>query len=137
MAKAIFVMSHPVSAEQKADIIDGFTTEVVELPDDLKKLWSQIPTTLDMKEVENHLQPILQWLEAEVYDATHDTSVNCTRHTICVAGEASSCNLIWKRWNTECCFVTAVSRRESSEVIQPDGSVVKTNVFKHLGFRVY
>ncbi len=118
--KNLFVcMSHKLTAEQR----DGWGN-IVEVSDDLKKQTSQISPEATLPEIKKLASNIVA--EAINAKATH----------ILVAGEPTlmlHANLIAHQKGIIC--VQSTTRRDTVEAIQPDGSVIKTQVFRHVQWR--
>ena len=122
--KTIVVMSHPLTSAQLEDVAIK-NTEIVSLTPEQKNTWSNIPTDEDMFiHVRGFGYEILETV------AMGDRAI--------VQGEPGATfylvSLLQSR-GVRCMHATTV--RESVEVGQPDGSVRKTNTFKHVMFRNY
>lgn len=119
MKKILNVSNHTLGLDQIQELASlGY--QVVELPDDLKKAWAQLSPD-NYHEVCNKIK---DFMTEHHVDATH------------VAGFPAAVNYFVK---TSIVFDNyyAYSERVSVEEAQPDGSVIKKNVFKHKGFYKY
>ena len=124
--KFINVTSHNLTTYQIVDLQSKGFEEFVELPENLKNSWGSIDPNADEFEVYNSVEPIIDFVAKEkpagIMLAGEITAV------ISIFGE-----LIHNQPEIE--ILVATTRRESVESVQPDGSVRKTNVFKHVRFR--
>lgn len=122
MAKLFVLQNHPLSQDQLKDpAITGM--ELVATPELISKAWSQIPPGAGYNET--MLEEIKTWL-----------SQGGSGDKLVIAGELGHSMRV-AQIASELCIVaiTATTIRESVEKAAPDGSVVKTNVFRHAGFR--
>lgn len=119
MKKILNVSNHTLGLDQLQELaMLGY--QVVELPEDLKKEWTQLsPDTYH--EVCNRIK---KYMVDNHVDATH------------VAGFPAAVNYFVKNSIVFDNYY-AYSERVSIEEPQPDGSVIKKNVFKHKGFYKY
>ena len=122
MKKIINITNHVLSPEQTA----GFDA-VVEMPSDIKKAWGQIGST--EKDVYLVVTLILDWLSKEGIEEAH----------IAVQGHfGATYKLVAALVDRMDCYpVYAASVRESVEEKQPDGSILKKAVFRHLSWNQY
>ena len=128
MAKCLIIMNHKPSQEQIKGLEEQFgIKEVLELPDNLRPIWAQIPAEGEVFP-EEQITPITRWIgkNAVVGDR------------IWFQGEAGATVLL-----RSYCFgrgltpIYATTRREAVEVENPDGSVTKKSIFRHVNFRYY
>ena len=135
MTKHFFsIMSHPLSSDQIPALFSELgAQEGWELRDEdiLAKRWANIDPTVDLDT--SLLEDIKGWLKSgERHEPAQAGDV------VIVAGEPVH-SLALVNW----CLaeglvpVAATTRRESVEKTQPDGSVVKTNIFRHVRYRKY
>ena len=120
------ITSHSLTDEQRK-IVEGAGFEVVELPEDLKKQWGNVPPDADSVCVAQ-LAVAVRCFITEKYEAYPSFAL--------IQGEPVLCfDLAWMA--APVVPLAATTRRESIEVKQPDGSVAKQSVFKHVQFRPY
>src|SRR5690606_14713636 len=128
MKKCLVIMNHKPSQEQIKGLEEQFgIKEVLELPDNLRSIWAQIPPAGEFFP-EDHLQPLLAWIGKNAVVGDH----------IWFQGEAGATVLL-----RSYCFgrgltpIYATTRRESIDVSNPDGSITKKSIFRHVTFRYY
>lgn len=126
--KLINVTNHTLNQEQIEDAKRLGVTEFIELPDNLKAIWSNIPADEDIKGVDKHLKPLIEFLANEI--KKDDLVLVQGEHTATFLTINYVYNLFGKA-------VAATSKREVIEVINEDGSVSKKSIFKHVRFRFY
>lgn len=119
MKKILNVSNHTLGLDQLQELaMLGY--QVVELPEDLKKEWAQLsPDTYH-----GLCNRIKKYMIDNHVDATH------------VAGFPAAVNYFVKNSIVFDNYY-AYSERVSIEEPQPDGSVIKKNIFKHKGFYRY
>jgi len=99
--------------------------EVRNLPDNLKKLWSNIPPEFNCQQVKEHLKPIFEWIDN-----------NSKNAVILTAGDFCAVLLVLQHAiKTNIKVVQSTTKRESVEMKNEDGTVIKKSVFKHVQFR--
>lgn len=113
--KTAVILSHNLTEEQ----VQYLGGEVIELPQDLKKVWGQVPAEGDYEEVKVHLNPIFNWIRS------------LDLNQIVCQGEFSAFAHVLE-WGLP--VLVATSRRETVETVV-DGVSTKTAVFKHVRFR--
>ena len=123
---SVLLWSHRLLPEQAKDLHDNWNIKsIFELDLEKKTLWSQVPTT--PINIETYAKPIIQWLE----------SITTANDIIVVQGEYGLSYYV-VNW----CFqhqlkpVYALTERRSVETVH-EGTVQKTSVFAHAGFRLY
>lgn len=128
MKKLLCVFSHKLTEEQKEDAKSSLgVEEFIPLPTELQQVWSNIDPTWGDKEVEEAIQPILNWLSKA--DALSYVLVQGEfTATASIVAHSLNCGLI---------PVVATTARVVEEITGKDGSVQKTSVFKHVRFRRY
>ena len=113
------ITNHELTEEQKK----GWE-RIINLPENLKKLWSSIPPDFDCEQVKHYLTPLLDWISEN-----KDSS-------ILVAGDFCAFKIVLEHAIAQNIEVfQATTKRETVEVKNPDGTVVKRSVFKHVKFR--
>ena len=126
MKKFFNITSHIITETQIADAKATLgAEEVVNMPDDLKKIWGQIPPTADTAEVKGHIQPVLDWLE--------QVSVG----DFCmVAGSRTAVAFVDLQIRSKAHAVESCTERKVRETANPDGTVTKVAVFEHIRYRI-
>lgn len=120
MKKLLNVSNHVLGLNQLQELQDkGF--DVVELPDNLKSIWGQLTP-------DNYLSTcndIVTFAEENGIEGFHIAGFPAAVTALCI-----------DIYPTTPIFY-AYSERVSIEEPQPDGSVIKKNIFKHKGFYPY
>jgi len=120
MKKILWISNHKATDEQLRDMADQFGSYDLTSLDNPK--WGQIDPEFSMSDLEDYLCEFIPFFK----EFDH----------IIVMGELSAC-LTVVAWAIvmEKPVWTPTTKRESKEVQNPDGTVRKTNVFKHVQFR--
>ena len=130
MTKFINVTSHNLTAGQKLDAIVSYgVLEFVELPQNLKTLWGNIPAEMDTEEVVAFVAPIINFLDETVRD---------DKEIVLLAGDMGATTIVLE-WIWDRRDVKAVQATTAREVVEKEenGVIVKTSIFKHVRFREY
>ncbi|PDO10552.1 MAG: hypothetical protein BLM47_06675 [Candidatus Reconcilbacillus cellulovorans] len=127
MKSVAILLSHQPTTEQLAQLENEWGVgRIVPLPDEFRTLWTSVPP--DGPFPKEAFAPLLAWLEQSTAEGD----------LVWVQGEFGATFLV-SSW----CFahrripVYATTRRESEDHAQPDGSVVRRQVFRHVRFREY
>ena len=122
MRKFIILTSHKLVEEQIVDAQTRYgVKQFVYLPEELQKLWSNVPADLDS--LENYSKPLKSWL----------VTLSKQGDVVMIQGDFGlSYNLIDYAKRLGLITVYATTKRDS---IEKDG--VKISVFKHIMFREY
>lgn len=129
--KALVILNHPLSKEQIEDLSKTWgvnSDAIITLPPELKQLWANIPPEADDIQVCNHVQPLVNWAGSK------DIGL-LSGDLIIIGGELVATLAVIAGMDKDILSVCATTRRESVEKTMPDGSVQKTNVFRHVRFR--
>lgn len=131
--KALVILNHPLSSEQIEDLsktwgVNSDDNAIITLPPELKTLWANIPPEADDIQVCNHVQPLINWARSK------DIGL-LPGDMIIIGGELVATLAVVAGMDKDILSVCATTRRESVEKTMPDGSVQKTNVFRHVRFR--
>lgn len=129
--KALVVLNHPLSQEQIEDMSSTWgvnSDAIIILPPELKNLWANIPPEADDIQVCMHVQPLVNWARSR------DIGL-LPGDMIIIGGELIATLAVIAGMDKDILPVCATTRRESVEKTMPDGSVQKTNVFRHVRFR--
>lgn len=121
MSKFLNISNHNLTVDQLAEI-DQKGWEAVELPEDLKKAWGSCNPS-NYQEIVN--------------DIVHYMIVNNINSALLAGYSPAVVYACMEYACRTCMFYFAHTERKSVETVQEDGSVVKTNVFKHAGFYQY
>lgn len=126
MVHCFILLNHPPATEQLEELLSGFSAIPVLPPLALKDAWAVISPQGKLDEA--ILSQFTAWIE----------------------GAAGPGDILWAQGEYGATFylaawaqkrglraLYATTRRESIEERQPDGSVVKKNVFRHVQFREY
>jgi hypothetical protein len=125
MAKIINVTNHILTPAQKADAEKKFgVREFVELPEELKKLWVNIPT--DAENLRSFVEPIVAFIKQH--------KNNKKKTIVLLQGDIGAVFAVVYKSNIadNFRFVQSTTERVS---VEKDG--VKTSVFNHKMFRTF
>jgi len=128
MAKAVVILNHPFNQFQKEGMKKQYDiSEVVEMPDELKEVWKNIPPNLSAEQVREHIQPVIEWMNSFG-----------SGNVVVVQGEFAATEwVVMEAIKSGNIPVMATTRRETVEHTNPDGTVEKKTIFKHVLFREY
>lgn len=127
----LLLFSHELTADQIEDAQHNLgITEFVKLPADLQKEWSNIAPTGSINS-----NPFEVWIykNSQPNDMILVSGDFGMTFTIveAIKSMGKKASMLYR----ECCYAT--TERQSVESKQPDGSIKKTAVFKHVQFRLY
>ena len=129
MKKILNVQNHSLTVEQVNELANkGF--EVIELPEHLKKEWGNLTpdnyldVVVEIWLLEHNNEPIMNYIVSGFSPAVAEMVCMSQDRDIYPIGEEPH-------------LYYAYSQRESVEVEQEDGTVIKKSVFKHKGFYRY
>ncbi|MBF0259996.1 MAG: hypothetical protein HQK62_14410 [Desulfamplus sp.] len=128
MQKTLFlIFNHQITPEQKQDAEKTLgTSDVVDLPKRLKKLWSQIPA--DIESVEEYLSPIAEWLFFNAKQGDY----------VLIQGDFGAVYyMVNLAFDSGLVPLYSTTARDAVEVRGTDGSVRLTHTFRHVRFRKY
>lgn len=129
--KALVILNHSLSPEQIEDLLSTWgvgNDAIVSLPSKLKILWANIPPEADDVQVCMYVQPVINWARSR------DIGL-LPGDLIIIGGELVATLAVMAGMDKDILSVCATTRRESVEKTMPNGSVQKTNVFRHVRFR--
>lgn len=129
--RAFVIANHLPTQEQHQELREKWKVrEVVTLPDDLARLWANIPPELPF--LVDYLQPIVTWLN-ELNAGWKEDDIAW------VQGEAGAQHYMVLHCQRDRYMpvLHATSRREVVEETLADGSTRSTRVFRHVRFRIY
>ena len=127
MKKLITLFNHSLTDDQTKDAQASLKVrEIISIPEDIRRTWGQVPP--DLPEISDYLAPVRQWLTDSARPGDY----------VLIHGDFGA-SYIMVRFAFESGLVPvyATTQRESLETRQPDGTVKKTAVFKHVQFRKY
>lgn len=125
--RAFWLLSHKPTPEQEKELFTAWhVNAIVNLPDALQLLWSQVPP--EHPSVRSHVKPILDWLEKE----------SSPEDVLVVQGEFGATFGV-ASWALDRGMVPvyATTERIMEEAVQPDGSILQKRIFRHVRFRPY
>ena len=127
MAKLILLFSHDLTNEQKIDAEKSLKcNEIVSLPSDLRKMWSQIPPEGELDK--NILKKFKKFL-------AKNTNIE---DFVLIQGEfGMTCALVSWCFLNKRIPIYATTKRIAKEIIKEDGKIELIKVFKHVKFRRY
>ena len=123
--KAFWLMNHEATKEQKKDLMETWgVTEIITPSVESKAKWGSVSP--DAENLEEELLSVIY----EILDHEPDYLV--------IQGEATAVfGVVAEIQEYGGICLAATTRRESKETTLPDGSIKKTNVFRHVRFREY
>lgn len=126
MRKMILLFSHDLTEEQRSDAKERLgVEEFVALPEDIQKLWSNIPAVSE--DIADYLAPIQAFVE----------EVSSSGDVVLVQGDfGATYAMVNFCKSLDLLAVHATTKRNVVEREQ-DGKIVKTSVFEHVLFRKY
>ncbi len=127
------ITNHKLSTEQIGE------HTVINMPDDIAAIWSQVGNS--KTEVRDACSTIYNWIRETMTLPGYPKLLNIEIE-IAVQGHPGATYMLVTDLQSDIFFrnaqvVYAASKRESVEITQPDGSVRKVAVFKHLGWVEY
>lgn len=125
-AKFFNVTNHRLSNYQRQIVLNA-GLEIVELPEELRKRWADVPPVANNEFVNR--------LAVDVYRFLVDSTPAFPSFAL-IQGEPVACFNVAVRCESIIPLV-ATTRRETVEEQQEDGSLKKVSVFKHVRFRPY
>ena len=124
MKKFVSIMNHKLTEDQIKDAqsFNGEALEVIELQSEL------VNPTSSTEEVYAQARRILSQLPADTayVNVMGDFGMTVAEVLLLKSGEYGQIVPVY-----------ATTHRQAQEVKQPDGSIIKTSVFKHVKFRAY
>jgi len=114
----------PVQIQAATDLLG--VTDIIEMPERLKKVWQQIPAELET--IKPIIEPVQEWLKecAGPFDF------------VLIQGDFGATWLMVDfAFKHGLVPVYSTTRREAKETVQADGSVKTEHIFQHQIFRRY
>ncbi len=127
MPNLILLFSHKLTSEQEKDAYESLKVKKIEdLPDELKKIWSQIPPEGELDK--NILMKIKKYL-------VKNSNIG---DFVLVQGEfGMSCNIVNWCFENDRIPIYSTTKRVVKEIKQPNGDIKSEKIFKHVQFRRY
>lgn len=121
------IFNHEITPRQKEDTyISLGVKHIIELPKDLKVIWSSVPP--DLHSIEGYLEPVKTWLLSKAGKGDYTL----------IQGDFGACfilvNLAFKLGLIP---IYSTTNREAVETYNNDGSVKLVHQFRHQLFRRY
>ena len=128
MRKNLFlIFNHRLTLEQAANARSSLgVVNMVELPENLKPIWEQIPP--DLAKLEIYLEPIKGWLLNQAGKGDH----------VLIQGDLGACYILVNfAFANDLVPVYSTTERQAREVHDTNGDVELTHKFRHVAFRRY
>lgn len=121
--KCVVILNHRPTMTQLDDLARAGITTIIEPPDQLKSIWSNIPPDAGENEVLKHIRPIIAFCEENLQ----------VGDLLWVQGEpfAQTAMVLWAYIN----HIVPIHATTERIVVEQDG--VKTSRFEHKRFRSY
>lgn len=121
------LFNHRLTPEQAEDAKRSLgVQEFVSLPEDIQKLWQQVPA--DLGQINDYLEPLMQWVRKTAVPNDFVLIQGDFGATYLMIRFALELNLI---------PVYATTKREAVETVSADGSIEKIQRFRHVTYRRY
>ena len=126
MKKIFLLFSHTLTPNQEKDLKENHKIEeIVSLPPHLQEIWTNVNPEI----IEDHkLQKVLDY----VIDNSKEDDY------VLIQGEwgfvYKSINYFKEKKRVP---IYSTTKRDVTEIIQPDGSILKNSVFKHIKYKEY
>jgi hypothetical protein len=127
MPNLILLFNHSLTPEQAEDATRSLgIAEFVRLPEDIRKLWQQVPA--DLGQIKKYLEPLSRWLR--------ETGI--AGDFVLIQGDFGATYLtIQLALELNLVPIYATTAREAVETAFADGTIQKTQLFRHVLFRRY
>ena len=121
------LFNHKLTDKQKNDAYSSLGIEnIIDMPDDLKALWRQVPSNLT--QIEKHIAPVRNWLASNSHPGDY----------VLIQGDFGACYIMVKfAFQNSLVPVYSTTAREAVEVHEKDGSVKVIHKFNHVIYRQY
>ena len=119
MRSLFLLFNHKLTVKQKNDAYSSLGVEnIIDMPDDLKALWQQIPSNLTG--IENHIAPVRNWLASNSNPGDYAL----------IQGDFGACYIMVKfAFQNSLIPVYSTTAREAVEAHEKDGSVKRIHKF--------
>ena len=128
MSRSLFILlSHQITTQQRRDAHNSLSvTEFIELPPDLKTIWSSIPP--DLPELNDYLKPVKGWLVREAKKNDY----------VLIQGDFGACYIMVNfAFKALLIPIYSTTERKAEEKYGQHGEVRLVHRFKHRIFRIY
>jgi len=128
MSNTLFlIFNHGLTYLQRRDAHASLGVDsIVDLPENLKPLWNQVPADLD--DIRGYLAPVRRWLSAQAEKGDF----------VLIQGDfGASFQMAVLALERGLVPVYSTTTREAEEKHLPDGSATLTHSFRHVRFRRY
>lgn len=121
------IFNHRITSLQEQDARLSLKVErIIDLPEELKPLWNQIPP--DLEGVSDYLEPVKSWLAENAKPGDY----------VLIQGDFGACYIMVDfSFEKGLIPVYSTTAREAAEEQGGDGSVKLTHRFKHIRYRKY
>ena len=124
--KLINITNHTLMPSQVKDAEEAGHT-IVELTPELKTLWGNIPPEYDRGQVREFVQPIIEFIKAEV-----PSNEDCL---ILLAGDFGATFAVYDQLPYGAKAIQSTMHREAQETLLEDGSTKTIHILNHVRFR--
>jgi len=127
MSNLFLIFNHEITPVQESDARSSLGVQrIVDLPQDLKELWRQVPP--DLTEIGGYLAPLKTWLKSQ----------GVKNDFVLIQGDFGACYIMVNfAFDIGLIPVYSTTERDATEEYGKDGSVRLTHQFKHKAFRKY
>lgn len=121
------IFNHTFTDTQRKDALNSLgVSQVVDLPDELKKIWSDIPP--DLIGIKDYLEPIQIWLKNNAAQGDF----------VLIQGDFGACCIMVNfSFENGLIPIYSTTERKMQEEILADGHIRLTHQFSHRIFRRY
>ena len=125
--KLIVIFNHQLTEAQKEDAYKSLgVSEIILLPDDLQKLWSQVPP--EPARIDEYLGPVQLWLTRNAKAGDF----------VLIQGEFGATLIaVNKSFLLDLVPIYSTTSRIAEETMFSDGKVGINHIFSHVRFREY
>lgn len=127
MSDLFLIFNHEITSLQEEDARENLgVNRIVDLPPDLKKLWSQVPP--DLPEIFSYLEPVKEWLSRHAKQ----------KDFVLIQGDFGACFIMVRfAFEKRLVPVYSTTRRDAAEGYGESGTIKMTHQFQHRIFRKY
>lgn len=126
MKQIFLLLNHEISDLQKEDAIKTGISSIIPLPDDLSRIWVNLPP--EAEAIDPLLTPIKHWLSEKASQGDH----------VLIQGDFGACWLMVKfAFERRLVPVYSTTKRKAVEIQNTDGTTQTVRQFKHVIFRKY
>jgi len=126
MPDLYLLFSHELTNKQKREAYEDLgVKDIYYLPDDLKALWSQIPT--EIPKVAEYIRPVKEWLDRRLNEGDY----------IIIQGDfGATYQMVKWAFCKKCRPIYATTKRKAAEIRNKE-EIITNRVFEHVRFRFY